>query len=66
MCSRALESVVIVVPTFTEGQQGDPPAVAGVVGGFEVAVTPCVGRRVDEPCAVVGTGGAQEDAPDDP
>ncbi len=66
MSSGALESMVVVMPAFAEAQQGDPPAVAGVVGGLEVAVTPGVSRGVDEPGAVIGTGCSQEDAPDDP
>ena len=42
-------SVMVVVPSFTERQQRDPPAIARVVTGFESGFSPQVCSRIDEP-----------------
>src|ERR1700722_19028702 len=34
----ALVGVVVIMPAFAHGQDGDPPVIAGVVFGFEVAI----------------------------
>ena len=57
--------VVVVMPAFAAGQQGDPPVVAGVILGFEAAITPEVGGGVDEPGSVQAEGGAEERSPED-
>ena len=36
--------MVIVMPALSEGQQGNPPAVAGEVGAIEVAIAEGMGR----------------------
>ena len=48
--------VVVVVPAFAAGEQGDPPGVAGVVLGLKAARAEHVGGGVDQP------GGVQADA----
>src|SRR5580700_11492797 len=55
--------VVIVVPSFTATEECHPPAVAGMVAGFEAARSPHVSRRVDEPGGMQTEGDAQEDSP---
>ena len=37
--------VVIVVPAFAAGEEGDPPVIAGVVLGLEAALAPRGGWR---------------------
>ena len=58
--------VVIVVPAFAAGQQGNPPVVAGVIAGFEAARTPQVRGGIDQPGGVQSQRDAQEDAPQNP
>src|SRR5579883_924291 len=50
---RAWEGVMIVVPAFPQGEQGDPPEIRRVVPRPVVAVAPKVGGTVDEPGRVV-------------
>src|SRR5579871_5387726 len=57
-------SVVIVVPTFATGEDGDPPVVAGIVLGLEAALAPEVGGGVDEPCCMETDGDAKEGSPE--
>jgi hypothetical protein len=57
--------VVVVVPAFAEGEEGDPEAVAGGVGGVEATRAPHVGGGVDEPGGVEAEDGAEEDSPEE-
>src|ERR1700691_1011384 len=57
--------MVVVVPAFTTGDEGDPPVVARVIAGLEAAGSPHVGCGVDEPGGVETERGAQEDPPQD-
>ena len=56
--------VVVVVPAFATGEDGDPPVVAGVVAGFEAALAPEVGGGVDEPRGVEADDDAEEGSPE--
>ncbi len=56
--------VVVVVPAFAAGEDGDPPVVAGVVLGLEAALAPEVGGGVDEPGGVEAEGDAEEGSPE--
>src|SRR5271165_48964 len=57
--------MMIVVPSFTAREQGDPPAVARVVAGFEASRSPHVRRGIHQPGSVQAEGHAQEDSPHD-
>ena len=57
------KSVMIIVPAFAEGQQCDPPVVAGIIGGFKTARTPQVRGRINEPCAMETCANAQRASP---
>ena len=57
--------VVVVVPAFSSGEQGDPPGVAGVVLGLEAARTEHVGGGVDQPGGVQADDDAEEGSPED-
>src|SRR5271166_2853844 len=57
--------MMIVVPSFTAREQGDPPAVARVVAGFEASRSPHVRRGIHKPGSVQAKGHAQEDSPHD-
>src|SRR5580698_8732109 len=57
--------VVVVVPAFAAGENGDPEAVAGIIAGFKTAAAPKVGGRVDQPGGMQAEGNAKEDAPKD-
>jgi hypothetical protein len=56
--------VVVVVPAFAAGEQGDPPVVAGVVLGLEAALAPEVGGGVDQPGGVQADDDAEEGSPE--
>ncbi len=56
--------VVVVVPAFAAGEDGDPPVVAGVVLGLEAALAPEVRGGVDEPGCVEADGDAEEGSPE--
>src|SRR3569833_2324539 len=58
-------SVVVVMPALAAGEQRDPPAVAGVVAGFEAAAAPEVRGGVYEPGGMQAEGDAEEDSPED-
>src|SRR5258706_7919163 len=58
------EVVMIVVPAFAEGDQGEQPVVLAGVGGREAALAKDVGERIDGERAVPEEDGAQEKAPD--
>jgi len=57
--------VVVVMPAFAAGEEGNPPVVAGVVLGLEAAFAPEVGGGVDEPGGVEADGDAEEGSPED-
>ena len=57
-------SVVVVVPAFAAGEDGDPPVVAGLVAGVEAARTEEVGGGVDEPGSVEADDDAKEGSPE--
>src|SRR5260221_719042 len=40
MASRGGMCVVVVMPAFTEREEGNPPAITGVIPGFETARAP--------------------------
>lgn len=56
--------VVVVVPAFAAGEDGDPPVVAGVVLGFEAALAPEMRGGVYKPCCVKPNCNAQESSPE--
>src|ERR1700722_1278033 len=56
-------SVMVVVPALAEGEQSDPEAVLGSVGGEKPARPPHVGGRVYEPGGVQPDDRAEEDSP---
>ena len=58
-------SVVVVVPALSEGEQSNPPAVAGQVRAVEVAVSEGVGGGVHQPSHVIDDHEAQWDGPQD-
>jgi hypothetical protein len=57
--------VVVIVPAFAAGEDGDPPVVAGVVLGFEAALAPEVSCGVDQPGGVKADGDPKEGSPED-
>ena len=57
--------VVVVVPAFAAGEQGDPPGVARVVLGVEAARAEHVGGGVDQPGGVQAESDAQEGSPEE-
>jgi hypothetical protein len=56
--------VVVVVPAFAAGEQGDPPGVARIVLGLEAARADQVGGGVDQPGGVQADDHAQEGSPE--
>ena len=64
MGGRPEESVMVVVPSLSVGENGDPPVVGGFISGGPDSVTPCMGGRVDKPRAVPHKNSAEEYAPD--
>ena len=63
MPRRSRMGVVIVVPAFAEGDQRDPPVIAGIVARVEAARAPHVRDGVDQPGGVQADDDAQADAP---
>ena len=57
--------VVVVVPAFAAGEDGDPPVVAGVVLGLEAALAPEMSCGVDEPCGMEAKSYAEERSPEE-
>ena len=57
------EAVVIVVPAFSEGDEGEDEAVAAVVSCFEALTAEGVGQGVDEEGGVEEDDGAHHEAP---
>ncbi len=61
---RGLVVVVVVVPAFAQGQQGEPDRVPAGVGGPVADPAEDVGQAVDGKGRVPGEHGADEKAPD--
>ena len=57
--------MVVVVPTFPEGDQRERERVAGIIAGFEATGAHHVGEGIDEERAVEEHEGADEEAPDE-
>lgn len=55
--------VMVVVPAFAGGQQGDQPIVSAVIAGFVVSITEDVAERIDRPGDVPNPNGSHNDAP---
>src|SRR5437660_2114299 len=55
--------VVIVVPAFTEGEQGNEPVVGGDIASEEAARSPCVSGGMDQPSGVQADYRAHEQSP---
>ena len=56
--------MVVVVPAFTAGEEGDPPVVAGVIFGLEATLAPEMRCGVNEPGGVQADGDAKEGSPE--
>ena len=56
--------VMVVVPAFAAGEQGNPPGVAGIVLGFEAAGADEVGGGVDQPGGVEADDATEHGAPE--
>lgn len=65
MAGGVREAVVVVVPAFTEGNEGQEEIVAGIVLGIESAFSPDVSEGVDKQRAVKQDGGGDEKGPHD-
>jgi len=59
------ERMVVVVPSFPIGKQGDPPVVGRPVLRGPEPVSPGVGGGIDEPGAVPHEDRSEEDSPED-
>src|SRR5260370_36326871 len=60
---RGWMRVVIVMPAFAEGDEGDPPTIARVVACVEAALAPHMRDGVDQPGSVQSEGHANSRAP---
>ena len=60
----ALAGVVVVVPALAQGEDGEPPVVAGIVAGDVALAAVHVGQRVDAERAVLDRDRAPEEADD--
>jgi hypothetical protein len=56
MASGILISMMVIMPSFTIGNQGNPPAIFGVVMAFMGDITKLMGGTVDEPSAMEDNG----------
>lgn len=63
MTGRVLVGVVVIMPTFTEGQERNPPAVGGIIFGCVGTVAEFVSGAIDQPSAVVEENESEEDPP---
>jgi hypothetical protein len=45
-------TMMVVMPTFTQGNEGEEPTVAAVIVGIITAAPPNVGEGVDKECSV--------------
>lgn len=57
--------MVVVVPTFAEGEQSDPETVATLVIVVESLVADDMSHRIDTKGDVVDENGAEEESPHD-
>ena len=64
MTGRILVGVVIVVPAFTVGGDGYPPAIGRMVGSFKVAIAKFVGCAIHQPSAVIDNYQSDEYTPE--
>src|SRR5258708_29389435 len=64
LAGRGHEVVMIVVPAFAEGDQGEQPVVLAGVGGPETGSSENVRERIDGEGAVPEEDGAEEKTPD--
>ena len=55
--------VVVVVPTFTKGDDRQEEVVPGIILGLEIPTAPDMGKRVDRVRAVVTQDGGDKEAP---
>ena len=61
---HSLVGVVVVVPSFSEGKQANPPEIARAIGRVIVAIPPDMSCRVDEPGHVVDDNDSQAHCPE--
>src|SRR6185437_3331030 len=59
------ERVVIMMPTFTEGEQADQPVVATLVFDVKGTIAEGVANRVDRPGDVIDDDDAHESTPEE-
>lgn len=57
--------MMVIVPAFAAGEDGDPPVVAGIIAGLKAALAPKMRCRVDEPGGMQTEGNAKEGSPED-
>ena len=62
---RGHAEVVIIVPTFAEGNEREQETVAAFVLGIVPAAAEGVGEGIDAKCAVEQEDGADEESPDE-
>ena len=55
--------MVIVVPSLSEGNQGEQPVIAAVVSGWKTSLTDQVSKRIDAEGTVVQQRCADEESP---
>jgi len=56
---------MIVMPSLTEREQGNPPGIGRPVRRSVAAITHVMGRAIDEPRRVIRKNEAREDSPHD-
>ena len=54
------------MPSLAEGQESDPPEIRRMISGLITAITPDVGRRIDQESRVQDEDRPKETAPDEP
>ncbi|KAG1441034.1 hypothetical protein G6F57_018834 [Rhizopus arrhizus] len=64
LADRSREEVVVVVPAFAKGKQGQPEVVAAVIAGLEAAAAESMRQRVDGHGGMEQHDGGNEEAPD--
>ena len=63
LACRAVVAVVVVVPTFAEGDEGEDERITGIIGRLETAFAEGVRHAVDEECAVKEEDCRDEESP---
>src|ERR1700722_10981261 len=66
MARRLWLGVMVVVPAFAKGQNGDPETVSGSVAGFVALRAPHMRGGIHQPGGMQADDGAQEDSPEEP